>query len=453
MNSTFNELKDHYAFSLREYLAGGGETALLLAHNIGRTAVLKGLGVLEIAEIYHQTLMATLRQIPVSPNIIQIIERITEFFMENLSTFDMLERGYLEASITLHNLNEALDKNKNFLKNIVASVPSGLLVFDKSTEIITSANKSFCEKFLVSPEEITGKPLIEVLNLIGLSAGAKNTIQSYSTFTGFECQCDSPRAGKLILSISLTGGRLEKEEEFILMVEDITEKKQLEKEMARLERLNLVGEMAAGIGHEIRNPMTAVRGFLQLLADKNEYQKDNEYFTLMIDELDRANSIITEFLSLAKNKPVDLKIQNLNNIIEALYPLIQASGMQSDNDINVELGHIPDLLLNEKEICQLVLNLVRNGLDAMVAGGTLTIKTSAEGDQVVLMVEDEGTGIEANVLEKIGTPFFTTKESGTGLGLAVCYSIATRHNAVIKIKTAPGGTTFFVRFNLKKEIS
>lgn len=227
---------------------------------------------------------------------------------------------------------------------------------------------------------------------------------------------------------------------------DITERKQFENEIARLDRLNLIGEMAAGIGHEIRNPMTTVRGFLQWLSSKKECANFKQYYDLMIDELNRANSIISEYLSLAKDRNINLKKQNLNNILEALFPLIQADAMVSDKNILLDLAGIPDLLLDEKEIRQLVLNLFRNGMEAMPAGGTITIKTYQEGNKAILAIQDEGTGIRPDVLEKLGTPFFSTKEQGAGLGLAVCYSIATRHEAAIKIETSPNGTTFFIQF-------
>ena len=230
------------------------------------------------------------------------------------------------------------------------------------------------------------------------------------------------------------------------VITDITQRKHYENELARLDRLNLVGEMAAGIGHEVRNPMTTVRGFLQLYRDKEAFAQYKDSFDLMIDELDRANSIITEFLSLAKNKTADLKAQNLNTILEHLSPLIQSDARVSDKNIHFLLEEIPYLFLDEKEIRQLILNHIRNGLEAMSPGGELTIRTFRDGQEVVLSVQDQGKGIESNVLEKIGTPFFTTKDNGTGLGLAVCYSIAARHNAVINIETSPTGTTFFVRF-------
>jgi len=236
------------------------------------------------------------------------------------------------------------------------------------------------------------------------------------------------------------------EEGLSVYFHDISERKMFEKEMARLDRLNLVGQMAAGIGHEVRNPLTTVRGFLQLLGGKEEFKQSKGYFELMIEELDRANSIITEFLSLAKNKTVDLQPLSLNSLIESLFPLIQADAMVSDKDIKMELQDVEVLSLDEKEIRQLILNLVRNGMEAMSGSGTLTIRTSMDGEEVVLAVQDEGGGIKAENLEKVGTPFFTTKENGTGLGLATCYSITARHNAKIDIDTGLSGTTFIVRF-------
>jgi len=243
----------------------------------------------------------------------------------------------------------------------------------------------------------------------------------------------------------------------VLSFRDITKHKQIEAavqqseekfriEMSRFEGMNLVGEMAAGIGHEVRNPMTTIRGFLQILINKKDCIKYLEYYELMIEELDRANAIITEFLSLTKERLVHRHTKNINVIIKSLLPLIEANAILANKYIEVELADIPDFLLDDKEIRQLILNLVRNSLDAMSPGGHLTIRTYVEGDDIILAVQDQGTGIDLEVLKKIGTPFFTTKEHGTGLGLAICYSIAARHNAVINVETSDKGTTFSIRF-------
>ncbi|MDQ0199421.1 PAS domain S-box protein [Neobacillus ginsengisoli] len=233
----------------------------------------------------------------------------------------------------------------------------------------------------------------------------------------------------------------------LIVLTDVTERVHLEKEMSRLDRLNLIGEMAAGIAHEIRNPMTTVQGFLQL-SRKNRDNLSLDIIDLMLEELNRANSIITEFLNLAKNKISLKKKQNLNTILEALSPLIQAEALRSSKHVKLVLNTCPDILLDEKEIRQLILNITLNGLDAMSPNGKLTIKTYTEGKEVILEIKDQGQGICPEVLEKLGTPFFTTKENGTGLGLAICYSIAKRHNAEIDITTGDGGTIFSIRFSI-----
>lgn len=234
----------------------------------------------------------------------------------------------------------------------------------------------------------------------------------------------------------------------MLLLEDISEYRKIQKEMARLDQLNTVGEIAAGIGHEIRNPMTTVKGFLQMLSQNEDFIHHQHYFNLMLDELERANGIISEFLALAKNKLVDLQPRNLNSIITAIFPLLQADALLVDKSIVLDLAEIPDLLLDEKEIRQLLLNLVRNGLEAMQAGGTVYVSTRLEEEQVVLSVRDEGKGINHELMDKLGTPFITTKDNGTGLGLAICYSIVARHEAGIIPYTSPTGSTFIIRFKI-----
>ena len=232
----------------------------------------------------------------------------------------------------------------------------------------------------------------------------------------------------------------------LIIINDITELRQFEKEISRLDRLSLVGEMAGGIAHEIRNPMMVVRGYLEYIGEKEEFEKYADRFQLMISELDRANSIITEYLTLARSRAYDAKQENLNVLIKDLNYLLETDAIKEDKYINLELEEVPDLLLEKNDIKQMILNLIRNGLEAMAPGGYLTVRTSVEGEEVILAVCDQGKGIPPEHLDKMGIPFFTTKDYGTGLGLAMCYKIAARHNAEIHIETSPEGTTFFVKF-------
>lgn len=234
----------------------------------------------------------------------------------------------------------------------------------------------------------------------------------------------------------------------VFVTRDISKRKQWEREMARLDRLRLVGEMAASMGHELRNPMTTVQGFLQLLQDEPGCKPYVSYFELMIEELQAANAIITEFISMAKDKAIYLKIQDMNTIVNSLYPLISAEALKSDKQVELDLGDIPPVNIDANEIRQLLLNLALNGLEAMDAGGRLFIRTFMANNKIVLAVQDQGKGIDPSIYDKLGTPFVTTKENGTGLGLAICYSIAARHNASISVGTGPTGTTFSVAFQL-----
>jgi len=230
------------------------------------------------------------------------------------------------------------------------------------------------------------------------------------------------------------------------VVNDITPLRRLEKEVARLDRLNLVGQMAAGLGHEIRNPLTVVRGYVQLLAANSGLQDFDEYFALMLGELDQANRVISEYLSLARDRSVRLQEDSLNEILAALRLQLEETAASRDCRVVFRPNACPAVRVDREEIRQLVQNLADNGLEAMPAGGELTIRTETEDGQAVLTVRDEGSGIPPEIYECLGTPFVTTKENGTGLGLAICYSIAARHSARIEVETGPAGTVFSVRF-------
>jgi len=182
-----------------------------------------------------------------------------------------------------------------------------------------------------------------------------------------------------------------------------------------------------------------------MLAAISCYAKDNVYFDFMIEELDRANDIISEYLGMAKDRNVNLQLQYLDQIINDICPMIEAEANHKGMNIKLDLRKPPMLTIDKNEIRQLILNMTRNAMEAMSEGGILTIGTTEEDGDIVLFIKDQGQGIP-NELNKLGTPFFTTKENGTGLGLAVCYSIAARHNARIECETGSKGTNFKVVF-------
>jgi len=331
-------------------------------------------------------------------------------------------------------------------KELILSSISELVVFHDRNLLIRWVNTAAQESLGIPLESLVGRHCYEIWQGSSVPCPGCPVLKALSTGEKHKNEMGTPD-GKIW---SVKGFPVFNEEGEIIgaveIAKDITEAKKMEREMARLERLNLIGEMAASFGHEIRNPMATVRGFLQILESKRECYPFKDYFDLMIEEMDRANSIISEFLSMAKHKAVDLKENNLTNIIQALFPLILADAIHSDKSVQLQLQEIPNVRVDRKETHQLILNLVRNGLEAMNPGGNLTIRTYTEDEEVILAIQDQGSGIKPEIMNKLGLPFVTTKENGTGLGLAICYSIVQRHNARMDVQSGPEGTTFLIRY-------
>ncbi|WP_127533419.1 PAS domain S-box protein [Paenibacillus kobensis] len=340
---------------------------------------------------------------------------------------------------------KALEEER--FRRIFDAAPSLICVRSLKDRSYLNVNDSFLQTTGYSSEEVLHNPgyelqymieedhLHSINEMMGNNAPVRNIKISYMTKTG------ELREGLMSTE------RIQLHGEYCLLtvITDITKQLFLEKEMVRLDRLNLTGKMAAGIVHEIRNPMTTVRGFLQLSKNYS-----SEYTNIMIEELDRAHNIVSEFLSVATAHTTNRKLHQLNSVIETLYPLIHSKALCSNHSIQLDLSPCPALHLDEKEIRQLLLNLTLNGLEAMPSGGELSIKTYSEHDLIVMEIRDQGTGMREEVLEKLGTPFFSTKINGTGLGLSVCYGIAARHDAEIKVTSSEQGTTFSIQFKQRQ---
>lgn len=353
-----------------------------------------------------------------------------------------------QAETVLRKHEEELRNKVNYLNTLINNMNELFYTLDGDFRF-TFGNQKAVEVSGYTLEEALGKSMLDYIpqkdkdNVLQsarkrISQGTTGSYEHFVTCRDGREILLKVKSSPIVEDGGITG--------IMVLAEDITAQRKMEKEMIRLGQLHTVGEMAASIGHEIRNPMTTVHGFLQMMSQNQDLSEQRPYFNLMLEELGRANSIITEFLSLAKDKLVDLKYENINRIVNALAPLLVADATKADKYIDFSLSSVSDLLLDEKEIRQLILNLVRNGLEAMPVGGTIQIRTRQEVDAVILSVHDEGGGILPEIQEQLGTPFITSKENGTGLGLAVCYSIVDRHHARMDYESSPAGTTFNVRF-------
>ncbi|MDB5085804.1 MAG: hypothetical protein JWN30_2690 [Bacilli bacterium] len=235
------------------------------------------------------------------------------------------------------------------------------------------------------------------------------------------------------------------EGQIIGILQDITEQKQTEELLLKSEKLAVTGEFAAGVGHEIRNPLTAIKGFLQLLQSKET--NHHEYFKIMLSELNRINSIVTEFMYLAKPQAsTQFEKIDIKSLIEDLIPILETQAIMNNVQIVTTIEpQIPSIYCEENRIKQVFINLIKNAIEAMPDGGKVQVRAAQKDEQIKISFIDQGCGIPQERLQKLGEPFYSTKESGTGLGLMVCHKIIQNHKGNIEISSQVGaGTTIDV---------
>lgn len=271
---------------------------------------------------------------------------------------------------------------------------------------------------------------------------------------GFELKFIRIDGEEIDVEVKVIPFMYEGEQSLHVMFRDITVFKQTREFMHQSEKLTVVGELAAGIAHEIRNPLTSLRGFTQLL--QFDLGANHEYVNIMINEIDRINTIVSELLLLAKPNKFEFKQVLLQKLLDDMITLMNGQA----NLHGVEIQLLVDSPMRgfyiygiENKIKQVLINIVKNAIEAMPDGGLLTIKVGFEQDQVMIDFIDQGYGIPSDVLAKIGQPFYTTKEKGTGLGLMVCYSIIESHQGILSIDSQEGkGTVVQVKLPYSREI-
>ncbi|ANS38113.1 PAS domain-containing protein [Bacillus velezensis] len=232
-----------------------------------------------------------------------------------------------------------------------------------------------------------------------------------------------------------------------VILRDISERKQTEELMLKSEKLSIAGQLAAGIAHEIRNPLTAIKGFLQLM--KPTMGENEHYFEIVFSELSRIELILSELLMLAKPQQNAVKERvNLKKIISEVTALLETQANLKGIFIKTDYEH-DSMYINgdQNQLKQVFINLIKNAVESMPDGGTVHILMTEDEYSVNVTVKDEGDGIPENVLKRIGEPFLTTKEKGTGLGLMVTFNLIKNHQGAIQVDSKPDrGTAFHITF-------
>ncbi|AFH66084.1 ATP-binding protein [Paenibacillus caseinilyticus] len=235
-----------------------------------------------------------------------------------------------------------------------------------------------------------------------------------------------------------------------IIFKDVTNLRSLEEQVQRSDRLAMIGQIAAGTAHEIRNPLTSIKGFLQVLRRTFQDQgmnRESGYTDVMLKEIDRINQLVNEFLLLSKPKNVTFEEVEVPKVLREILPIINNEAILHRVVVQYEAMYgLPKVVADRELLKQVFLNICKNGIEAMGEGGYLTIteKVDREERKVLIEIHDTGPGIPSFVIDRIFDPFFTTKSEGTGLGLSVCQRIIHDIGGHIRVSSKGFGTTFTV---------
>jgi len=354
---------------------------------------------------------------------------------------------------------------ENYYANVVDSVGDGVIVLD-NTGAVTLINPAAEEIAAVSRRHAEGKPFGEVFkgdaSLVEMVAKTVVTGMSVSDHENIVLKRGgrvTPVGASTSPLLSSSGERIGT----IVLLRDLTNVRELEAAVRQADRLSSLGALAAGLAHEIKNPLGGIKGAAQLLEmEFPDNEELREYIRVMLKEVQRVNVIVEELLGLASPGRLKLGKVNLHRILSDIVLLQRraADGLEITFGQYFDLS-IPPIIADEALLTQLFLNLIRNAMEAVGEGGVVKVTTRVLADysmtqkgerpsrMLAIDVADNGPGIAPEVLENMFTPFFTTKSKGTGLGLAICQKIVSEHRGMLKVDSELSkGTTFTVMLPL-----
>lgn len=239
---------------------------------------------------------------------------------------------------------------------------------------------------------------------------------------------------------------------FYLSYGRLAKQKLYYEQIKQTERLKTTGQLAAAVAHEIRNPLTVVKGFLQLYEKDNTYDENRKrQYSLLINELNTAEHVIAQFLSLAKPvKDVETELVNVKSVLQSVTDLLNTYGLLHDNEIVLSMVEDCYIAVNTIELKQLLINIIKNAIEASNVGDSVVVTAESKKGSVEIKVSDCGQGMSKEEVDSLGTPFYSLKSKGTGLGMMICFNIAAKYKGTIHFDSVKGsGTTVTIRFPAK----
>jgi two-component system sensor histidine kinase HydH len=332
---------------------------------------------------------------------------------------------------------------KTYTENVVESMADGLISVNRERKIVT-LNRKAAEFFGAKEEDLKSKEISRVLgididNLLKEKGGM---------LRDWELKVSSQYGAQIPLSLSAAPLKDENDKEMgsVLLLRDLREIRDLQERVRRSERLASLGRLAAGVAHEIRNPLSSIRGFAQFFQNRFKGQeKEQEYASVMVREVDRLNRVITELLDFARPKEPHRELHSAVEILEQTLKVLESELAKKNIAVEKKLeASLPRIWVDRDQLSQALLNLLLNALESMEEAGKIRISMESGGAEVLaISISDTGRGIPKEDLERVFEPFFSTKRKGTGLGLAIVHQIVESHKGEIKVESRAGeGTTF-----------
>jgi two-component system sensor histidine kinase HydH len=342
----------------------------------------------------------------------------------------------------------SLTRIKAFSDNVVENMPIGLIAIDNQNRI--AACNHVAERTLELPVAmIIGKNAEQLLpnRLWGVVTALDAPDQVIEQ--EIDCTISGGRVVPLEIGASILRGEDGQFLGYVVLFKDLTEMRALRREIARSQRLASVGRLAAGVAHEIRNPLSSIKGFATYFKQRYpDAPQEQETANIMIGEIDRLNRVVGQLLEFAKPVDVSPKPTSLGDLIDKSVKIIEQQAKERQITLKtVNLAKMDTAVIDPDRISQVLLNLYLNAIESMEPGGELGIELSTDdGESLIqIKVSDTGSGIPEAHVSRIFDPYFTTKSTGTGLGLAIAHNIVEAMGGQINISSQPGkGTTFLI---------
>ena len=370
-----------------------------------------------------------------------------KFIERALNKLPKLDEGQISTLIAdLASENERLE-------TVLDSMTEGVLVADEEHNLV-SVNKAAARLVpMVAPIELE-RPIWSVLADAEIADFVERSLVGQESVTDQEFTLDVGSGTKTLLVSILPLVRNGRIQGNLIHVEDISERRSREARLRRAESLASLTTLAAGVAHEIKNPLGSIGIHIQLIqkALKNRDELDPDSIESFIDiineEVERLNKIVVNFLFAVRPMDTQLEDGDLNEVVGEILSFVGVELSENEIELVESLADdLPRIQLDEKYLKQAILNLIKNAISAMPEGGTLSVETSQSGDEVELSISDTGEGIAPEIQDKIFEPYFTTKDYGSGIGLTIVYKVVKEHYGDISVSSQEGkGTRFTIAF-------